>query len=279
MESLKFTIRIDDIPDHPDPTESKNLAAVLEKHRAPATVAICSGWLRDWPAHQPIYRKLYDEGLLDIACHGMYHEDFGDVGEVGMYGEKLHYFRPLTLADTDLVLKECQAFARSFFGKEYTMFVTPGSNVAEDLLPKDVFTFYQILHINGFRSVSHYPGPSGADPLIKAFKRTEHIFEVPFTIYVDFWRRGHFVNNFVPEDYEKYVEATKDHIKTRYKFGLYVNLFIHLFNFRNDPDPRAGFQGNNPGGKFLDEILTWTKENYPGVEFVGMEDLIGPDKQ
>jgi hypothetical protein len=274
LSDLKLTIRVDDIPERSDATQSRNLALVVRKHKAPVTLAICSGWLRDWKDHQSIYKSLYDEGLARIGCHGMYHEDFGGIGMVLNYGEVNHYFRALSIAETDQVLKHCQDFARSFFGKEYSLFITPGANHTGNLLPREADLFYEILKLNGFRALSHYPGPSGADPLIKVFRRTKDIYEIPFTIYVDFFPRGYFRNNYTPSDYERYVEATKDHIRMRFRNRLYVCLFLHLLNFNDKPAPEEKYLGGNMGGKYLDHILTWVKESYPNVDFVGMEDLI-----
>lgn len=271
---LMLAIRIDDVPDNPNVKQVENLAKVIEKHKAKPTLAVCSGWLRDWVNVQPTLKRIYDEGLADIACHGVYHEDFGGIGTIGKYGGKDHYFRPLSLPETHVVLGECQSFAKKFFGDTYKVFITPGSNSTGNLLPREINTFYEILRINGFKAIGHYPGICGVDPLARVAKRTPHICEIPFTVYVDFFRRGYFKNLYRPADYEGYVEATKAYIKTRFDLGLFVCLFLHMINFLERPIPESGYPGGNPGGSYLDTILGWVKEKYPKVRFVGMTDLI-----
>ena len=274
MAGLKFAIRIDDCPTYPDPVESENMAEVAEKHGAVLTLAICSGFLKEWEAHQSIYKRLFDESLLDIACHGWKHEDFGGIGMVGEYGGEPHYFTPLnTMSEIGKVLKECQDFAESFFGRKYGLFVSCGSNLASVFVPRDISSFYGILHLTGFKAISNYP-VGGSEPIIRVCQRTEHIWEVPYTIIVDFYSRSFLKNLYTPQDYERYLEAVKEHIAFRFRHGMYVCLYLHMINFREEPSPEHGFHGGNPGGKFLDEVLTWTKERYPDVEFVGMEDLI-----
>ena len=275
MDSERFfALRIDDVPEYPDLRQVENLAMALEKNEAKATLAICSGWLRDWKVVQPTIKRLYDEGWADIACHGMYHEDFGGVGMVSQYGPSDHYFRPLTLPETHDVLQESQSFAKSFFGDTYKVFVTPGANLTSVFLPKDIATFYEILRINGFKAIAHYPGICGVDPLVRVAKRTPHICEIPFTVYVDFYRRGYFKNAFTPDNYERYVETTKAYIKARFDQGLFAVLMLHMINFHPDPLPEAGYPGGNLGGRFIGSITGWIREKYPDVKMVGMSDLI-----
>ena len=274
MVDLKFAIRIDDCPDHPDSAESKNMMKVAEKHKAVITTAICSGFLKEWKAHQSVYKRLFQKGLLNIACHGWKHEDFGGVGMIGKYGGKSHFFRPLiTMNEIYSVLKECQDFADFLFGRKYSLFVSCGSNLSGIFVPKDINTFYGLLHLTGFKAISNYP-IGGSEPIIRICRRTEYIWEIPYTIIVDFYSRSFLKNLYTPQDYEIYLEAVKEHIKFRFRHGMYVCLYLHMINFREDPAPELGFFGNNPGGKFLDDILTWTKERYPDVKFVGMEELI-----
>jgi hypothetical protein len=269
-----LALRIDDVPEWPDARQIQNLANALQKHKSKGTLAICSGWLRDWEVVQPGIKSLYDEGLVDIACHGMYHEDFGGIGEIGEYGGKNHYFRPLTLPETHDVLSECQAFAKKFFGDTYKVFISCGANQMGIFTPKEMDVFYEILRINEFKAISNYPGICGVDPLVRVAKRTPAICEIPFTVYVDFYRRAYFKNLFTPPDYDRYLEGVKAYIKTRFDLGLFSVLMLHMVNFYPDPLPDAGYPGGNIGAKFLDSVLSWVKDKYPNVKFVGMSDLI-----
>lgn len=272
--SLKFAIRIDDCPDDPDPIESENMAKIAENHEVLLTLAICSGFLKEWKGHHSVYKRLFKQGLLNIAYHGWKHDDFGGVGMVGEYGGTPHYFQSLTtMNEIHSVLNECQQFAESFFGKKYRLFVSCGSNLAGVFVPRDINFFYKILHLVGFNAISNYP-VGGSDPLIRVCQRTKNIWEIPYTILVDFYSRGFLKNLYTPPDYNRYVEAVKEHILFRFRHGMYVCLYLHMINFRETPAPEMGFYGNNPGGRFLDEILTWTKERFSEVEFVGMEQLI-----
>jgi hypothetical protein len=236
-------------------------------------LAICSGFLKDWEAHHPNYKRLFDKGLLNLACHGWKHEDFGGIGMVGEYGGIPHYFRPLTtMNEIYNVLHECQTFAESLFGRKYRLFISCGSNLAGIFVPKDIDQFYSVLQLLGFNSISNYP--VGGDPIIKVCQRAREIWEIPYTILVDFYSRGFLKNLYTSQDYERYLEAVKEHTMYRFRHGMFVCLYLHMINFREDPVPKLNFRGNNPGGQFLDEVLTWTKKRYPDVEFVGMENLI-----
>lgn len=269
-----LAFRIDDVPEWPDERQVENLARALERNKSKATLAICSGWLRDWKVVQPGIKRLFDEGLADIACHGMYHEDFGGIGEVGSYGGKDHYFRPLTLAETHDVLSECQTFAKEFFGEPYKVFISCGANQMGIFTPKEMDVFYEILRINGFRAISNYPGICGVDPLVRVSRRTPAICEIPFTVYVDFYRRAFFKNSFTPGEYDRYLTGAKSYIKTRFDLGLFSVVMMHMINFYPDPLPENRYEGGNMGGRFLDDILTWVKEKYPNVRSVGMSELI-----
>jgi peptidoglycan/xylan/chitin deacetylase (PgdA/CDA1 family) len=269
-----LALRIDDVPEWPDVRQVENLVQALERNRAKATLAICSGWLRDWEVVQPAITRAYREGLVDIACHGMYHEDFGGIGEVGTYGGVGHYFRPLALAETNDVLAQCQSFARKFFGEPYKVFITPGANQMGVFVPKEMDVFYEILRLNGFSALSNYPGICGVDPLVRVSRRTPAICEIPFTVYVDFYRRSFFKNRFTASEYGKYLEGAKAYIKTRFDLGLFSVLMHHMINFYPDPIPESGYPGGNLGGRFLDDVLTWVREKYPKVRVVGMSDLI-----
>jgi hypothetical protein len=135
-------------------------------------------------------------------------------------------------------------------------------------------TFYEILRINGFKAISNFPGICGVDPLVRVSRRTSAICEIPFTVFVDFYRRTYFQNRFTHADYGRYLEATKAYIKTRFDLGLFSVLMLHVINFYPDPLADFGYPGGNLGGRFLDNVLTWVEERYPGVKFVGMSDLI-----
>jgi len=273
MDDLRFAIRIDDCPSYPEPVESENMAVVANKHGAVLTLAICSGFLEEWKTHQDIYHRLFHEGLFSIACHGWKHEDFGGIGMVGEYGGEPHYFRALNnMSEVYKVLLECQDFASSFFGRRYDLFVSCGSNLAGVFVPKDINSFYEILGLTGFKAISNYP-IGGSEPLIRTCRRSEHIWEVPYTIIVDFYSRSFLKNLYTPKDYIRYLEAVKEHIKFRFRHRMYVCLYLHMINFREKPVREHGFHGGNPGGRFLDEVLTWTKEKFPDVKFVGMVDL------
>ncbi|MDA4123332.1 MAG: polysaccharide deacetylase family protein [Thaumarchaeota archaeon] len=269
-----LSFRIDDVPEWPDVRQAENLAQALEKHKTKATLAICGGWLRDWEVVQPPLKRAFDEGLVDIACHGMYHEDFGGIGEVGSYGGKDHYFRPLTLPQTHDVLAESQAFAKQFFGETYKVFIACGANHVGLFVPKELTTFYEILRVNGFKAIANYPGINGVDPLVRVAKRTPDICEIPFTVYVDFYRRSFFKNLYEPANFDKYFEAAKSYIKTRFDAGLFSVVMLHMINFYPDPIPESSYAGGNPGGIFIDRIMTWVKDRYPKVRVVGMSDLI-----
>jgi hypothetical protein len=105
-------------------------------------------------------------------------------------------------------------------------------------------------------------------------KRTPYICEIPFTVFVDFYRRAYFKNLFTPENYEKYVQATKAYIKARFDLGLFVVVMLHMINFHPDPMPDVGYPGGNLGGRFIETITGWVREKYPDVRMGGMSDLI-----
>jgi hypothetical protein len=97
--SLKFAIRIDDCPDDLDPVESENMAKIAEKHEVPLTLAICSGFLKDWKDHHSVYKRLFKKGLLNIACHGWKPDDFGGIGMVGEFSTSVNSLQGPSLAE------------------------------------------------------------------------------------------------------------------------------------------------------------------------------------
>ena len=299
-KNLKLAIRIDDPP---LPLDSKfhgpekirdekfgldefdNMTKISEKYGIKLSIAIPMGWLAYFDNLIDLYKQNSDQGLFEISCHGWYHEIFA--GETSVFNKPTTYGSPeqkekkdttqsimwkgLTLEQCDTTLHKCQEFAEKVFGKKCKTFVPPGREAGTS----DP-SFNDILTKNDFQYIS---AQTTRDPLCETFRRTENVREIPVTLWVDPWPRKEMgTQRFVKHTettYSDYVLATKLHIDTRFKLGLYVNLLSHCHGFRNVPMDNKKFKiEKNINGKFIDEILSWTVKKYPEVEFVGMEDLV-----